>query len=247
MHMQPALRRLIAGCVLVSLALVACDRKPEAPNTTSKPPASTPAATKPPAVTPPAPHVEEIPIYTEKFTDDAGLIRALRQGGYILALRHAQTDMAQKDNQGTNFDDCSKQRVLTADGRENAKKIGEWIKQIGIPVGSVLSSPFCRNKDTAQLAFGKVTIDNAVMGVDDESTAKRKVLLTAAPAAGTNTVIVSHQKEMTKSTGSEMELFGEGAALVITPTGGPGGGFQIVHTISFFDWERLAKAAVDVK
>ncbi|MGE3109493.1 MAG: histidine phosphatase family protein [Phycisphaerales bacterium] len=229
----------MAALASVIVVMAGCDSK--------APPAPTPTRSIAPVKRPAAPVVEEVPIMIEAFADDADLIRSLRKGGYVLALRHAQTDMTQKDEQGNNFEDCAKQRQLSQSGRENARKIGEWFKQIGIPVGAVLTSPFCRNKETAQRAFGRFTIDNAVMGQDDDSVGQRRALLSTAPEAGKNTVVISHQKEMTKTTGLDLNEFGEGGALVLTPSGGPGGGFQVVHVIGYDDWERLAKASAEVK
>lgn len=246
---------VVVGAIVMSAGMMSCEKKAATtPSTGNQAPVEKPntpptTASPTPAVPPTAvaPSEPEIPIMVQGFRSDRAVIEALRKGGYVLVLRHARTNMEQLDQQGTNFEDCSKQRVLTEQGKEDAKKIGEWVKQIGMPVGKVISSPFCRNKETAQLAFGTYTLDAAVMGKEPEWVAKRQALISTPPAAGTNTVIVGHQKEMTASTGLDMNEFGEGAALVCTPTGGPGGGFQIVHVIRFDEWEKLAKAAGEGK
>ena len=77
----------------------------------------------------------------------------LREGGVVLALRHALAP-------GT-FDppqfkpgDCSTQRNLSDEGRAQARRIGEWFKARGLQPVRVRSSPWCRCVDTATLAFG---------------------------------------------------------------------------------------------
>ena len=53
------------------------------------------------------------------------------------------------------YEDCASQRNLTDKGRGEARAIGEHVKRLGIPIGTVLASPFCRTMETARLAFGK--------------------------------------------------------------------------------------------
>jgi hypothetical protein len=92
----------------------------------------------------------------------AELLTVLRAGGSVLYFRHADTDHAQRDSQGMNFDDCAAQRNLTERGRENARAIGEALRALGIPIGSVLASPYCRTVETAMLAFGAAEKSMAV-------------------------------------------------------------------------------------
>ena len=89
----------------------------------------------------------------------AELVEALQAGGKIVYLRHAATDHSSKDVDRKDLQDCSKQRNLSAIGRQQAEDIGAAIKALKIPVGDVISSPYCRCKDTAQLALGKFTVN----------------------------------------------------------------------------------------
>ena len=90
------------------------------------------------------------------------IVNNLQKGGYILYLRHTKTIWDQKDQEPFDFDDCSKQRNLSDEGREQARAIGEAIETLSIPVGEVQSSPFCRTKETAKLAFGKYSVSNMI-------------------------------------------------------------------------------------
>lgn len=231
-----ALAMLTVVCLLAGIH--GCEKKPAPVPPT--PPPDRPKAPAP-ALAQPAPE----PGKPVGLADDATLIRELRAGGYILAMRHAHTDMNQKDEQGTNYDDCTKQRNLDAKGRADAKRIGESFKAIGIPVSVVYSSPFCRNKDTASLAFTEFTINAACMGEDAPSITARNELLGTAPPSGKNIVLVTHKASLAASTGMTLELLVEGGALMIKPKGNSQ--FEVVHTIDATDWERLAAAAKDVK
>ncbi|MBV1921379.1 MAG: histidine phosphatase family protein [Pseudomonadales bacterium] len=87
------------------------------------------------------------------------LITALQSGGHIIYMRHSQTDHKQKDQGATSLEHCDKQRNLSVAGRELAQGIGDTIKRLNIPIANVLSSPYCRCKDTAKLAFGDFRIE----------------------------------------------------------------------------------------
>ena len=75
----------------------------------------------------------------------------LRDGkGVVVLMRHA---IAPGTGDPANFDlrDCRTQRNLSAEGRRQAREIGERIRAAGVPVAGVLSSPWCRSRDTARL------------------------------------------------------------------------------------------------
>src|SRR2546421_11394919 len=94
----------------------------------------------------------------------ADLVRQLREGGYVLYMRHASTDFSQNDSKMTSFEDCANQRNLTDKGRAEAREIGAHLKRLGVPIGEVLASPLCRTTETARLAFGKAQAMNEVRG-----------------------------------------------------------------------------------
>lgn len=85
------------------------------------------------------------------------LIEQLKSGGYIIYTRHASTELEARDR---DLSDCSKQRNLSEKGRGEAKFVGEAIQKMGIPIGAVYSSPYCRCKDTAKLIFGRYEVDS---------------------------------------------------------------------------------------
>jgi phosphohistidine phosphatase SixA len=76
----------------------------------------------------------------------------LQQGdtGYVVMMRHA---LAPGTGDPPNFrlEDCSTQRNLSAQGRAQARQIGEAFRRRGIKVSRVLSSQWCRCLETARL------------------------------------------------------------------------------------------------
>jgi hypothetical protein len=43
---------------------------------------------------------------------DPALVQKLREGGYVLYMRHAATDFSQNDSRMTSYEDCANQRNL---------------------------------------------------------------------------------------------------------------------------------------
>jgi phosphohistidine phosphatase SixA len=82
---------------------------------------------------------------------DANAWSALRDGAIVL-FRHAEAPGG-GDPPGFRLDDCSTQRNLGADGRAQARRIGEQFRGRRIAVGGVLTSQWCRTRETAELAF----------------------------------------------------------------------------------------------
>ena len=80
------------------------------------------------------------------------LIEKLDEGGKIIFIRHAYAP-GSGDPDNFNLNDCSTQRNLSDEGREQAKLIGKFFRENHIKVDKVLSSEWCRCKETAKIAF----------------------------------------------------------------------------------------------
>ena len=80
------------------------------------------------------------------------LINHLEDGEKLVFIRHAYAP-GNGDPAGFNLNDCSTQRNLNDDGRRQAEYIGEFFRIKKIKIDKVLSSEWCRCKDTAKLAF----------------------------------------------------------------------------------------------
>jgi phosphohistidine phosphatase SixA len=78
--------------------------------------------------------------------------------GSIVLFRHANAPgVGDPDNFRLN--DCSTQRNLDALGRAQSRQIGAQFRQRSIAVGQVLTSQWCRTRETAQLAFPGMPVD----------------------------------------------------------------------------------------
>jgi Histidine phosphatase superfamily (branch 1) len=114
---------------------------------------------------------------------EEGLMSALRGGGYVIHFRHTATNWASDDEHPVVLSDCETQRNLSTEGRRQAHAIGEAIERLEIPIGRVLSSPFCRALDTARLAFGRAQIEATLENLETAETEAERELRTTASGA----------------------------------------------------------------
>ena len=80
------------------------------------------------------------------------LFKELNDGGKLIFIRHAYAP-GSGDPNNFNLNDCSTQRNLSEEGRKQAEYIGEFFSDNEINFDKVLSSEWCRCKETAQIAF----------------------------------------------------------------------------------------------
>jgi phosphohistidine phosphatase SixA len=76
----------------------------------------------------------------------------LSEGGKLIFIRHAY---APGGGDPDNFDikNCASQRNLNEEGIEQAKRIGNFFLEKNIMIDKILSSEWCRCKQTAKYAF----------------------------------------------------------------------------------------------
>jgi phosphohistidine phosphatase SixA len=153
-----------------------------------------------------------------------GLGDQLRRGGVVLVIRHAATDQSKPDQDPVDLNDCATQRNLSAAGRQDARLIGQGVRRLKLRLGAVLSSRFCRTRETARLAFGRATISPALLNTitsEHDAAWRRQIraaraLFGTKPAAGRVTVLVTHGVVVGDVTGLTLE---EGETLVFRPLG----------------------------
>ena len=150
----------------------------------------------------------------------ADLIERLRGGGLVVLMRHARTEPGTGDPPGFRLDDCSTQRNLDAAGREQARAIGARLRAERVPVGRVLTSSWCRCRETAELlGVGPVETADAIDSFFEdrsrrEGQTRAARALAAAWGGPGNLVLVTHQVNVTALTG----VFpASGEAVVATP------------------------------
>lgn len=78
---------------------------------------------------------------------------ALQEGRCVILIRHALTTPGVGDPPGMRLDDCSSQRGLSAEGRAQSRRLGQWFRTHGFRPQAVRSSQWCRCLETARGAF----------------------------------------------------------------------------------------------
>lgn len=145
---------------------------------------------------------------------------ALKKGNLIILMRNNAVDEGLGDPKGYKVGDCATQLNLTDKGRAEAKKIGEEFKKRKIPIKQVLTSAFCRTKETAQLAFGKADIWeplNSFYDKPDRKAEQTRLLhqrMESPPKDGTNLILVTHGYNIVSATGLNPD---PGDMLIISP------------------------------
>ena len=106
------------------------------------------------------------------FSSDK-ILHSLKEGKKLVFIRHA---IAPGNGDPDNFDinDCSTQRNLDENGIEESKKIGLFFKNNKIKIDKVLSSEWCRCKDTAKYAFQNFETFDALNSFYDEKFAENE-------------------------------------------------------------------------
>ena len=168
------------------------------------------------------------------------LIDSLREGGYVIYMRHAATERDYADQVTADPADCATQRMLSEAGWQDARRVGESIRKLGIPVGEVLSSEYCRAWQTADLAFGSyakkaaLNFEPAEEYTEVQVTAMRdRVMpLLIAPIADGNRVIVGHDDPFEAVTGIYPEP--QGVAFVLRT--GADGKIEVLGSIAPDAW-----------
>jgi phosphohistidine phosphatase SixA len=188
-------------------------------------------------VPPPAPGRSSTP--AKELTAPA-LLSELKRGGYTIYLRHTATDFSRDDVKSRSDDDCDNQRPLTDKGRDEAQRIGNDMRKLGIPIGDVLASPRCRTAEVAKLAFGNYKIaPEARGGVFTEKPVTRyeglRALFDKGPSRNRNTIIVSHGNPFYATAGAP--YLAEGEAAVIKPLGKD---FEVIARVRWDGWSALA-------
>jgi virginiamycin B lyase len=175
-----------------------------------------------------------------------GLGTELRRGGLVLVIRHATTDQSKQDEDPVVLGDCSTQRMLSAQGRAEARAIGRGVRRLGLHVGKVLTSAFCRTRETATLAFGRAAVSppllNTITSPHDvrwrKQIAAARALLGTVPAKPTLTVLVTHNVVVQDMTGISLD---EGETLVFRPLGRSR--FRLVDRVQPGEWAQVRATA----
>jgi broad specificity phosphatase PhoE len=132
--------------------------------------------------------------------DAADIWERLRKGGLTILMRHASTEPGLGDPPGFKLTDCKTQRNLSDLGREEARRVGARFNAEKIPVAKVYTSPWCRCRETAMLAFGQAEDWEPLSSVFDfphsepdfTDRVKKRIANHANHGSGGNLIMVTH-------------------------------------------------------
>jgi phosphohistidine phosphatase SixA len=173
------------------------------------------------------------------------LVAALRQGGYVLVMRHTHSPEARPEKAAADPENTNLERQLDEVGRDTAVAMGESIKKLGIPIGDVLSSPTYRALETVRLAsFGRA---QTFAELGDGGQSMQRIAESPAdwlrkrageqPRAGTDTVMVTHLPNLMAAFGQTARGAADGEALVFRPDKGA---VELVARVKIEEWPALA-------
>jgi len=130
-----------------------------------------------------------------------------RKGNKVILIRHSFAPGG-GDPAGFKIGDCKTQRNLNKAGIEQSKKIGKIFKDNKISIDIVLSSEWCRCKDTAYYAFGEFkefpALNSTFSTPYDKNELRQvkeiKKYLMNWESAGKNVILVTHYSVITAIT-----------------------------------------------
>jgi phosphohistidine phosphatase SixA len=170
-------------------------------------------------------------------------LSALRQGGYVLVMRHASSPPEAPDSRTANPDNEKLERQLDAAGRTGATAMGEALRRLKVPVGAVLTSPTYRALQTVKFA-GLATPRSvselgdggqSMQGVPEAQAAWLRAKVAEVPTER-NTVIVTHMPNITRAFPAWGSV-AEGETVIVRPDGQ--GGMTVIAKVKIEEWAGL--------
>lgn len=182
-------------------------------------------------------------VHAQALSGEA-LVNALRQGGYVIAMRHASSPRETPDAKTANSDNVNRERQLDETGRATAIAMGRALRELKIPIGEVLSSPTYRALETirlAQLPAPRTVPElgengQSMKDANDAQSAWLRKAVTQFPK-GTNTLLVTHFPNMSRAFPQWTSGLADGEALVFGPDGK--GGSAVVARVKIEEWPKL--------
>ena len=175
------------------------------------------------------------------------LISALREGGYVLVMRHASSPAQPPDKAIADRENTTLERQLDENGRNTARAMGSAMKLLHLPIREVFSSPTYRALETVRMAGLPQPRTVAELGDGGQSMAPLQVspaawlrnMVSQAPPAGTDRMLVTHAPNITGAFGANVADVADGEILVFRPDGN--GDAMLAGRIRIEDWPALAR------
>jgi phosphohistidine phosphatase SixA len=176
------------------------------------------------------------------------LIARLAEGGYVVYIRHGRTDATYQDKQDKpewwKSCDPRRHRPLSDDGRNQMQSIGANMRAWRIPVGTVITSEYCRALDSGLLLqLMPIATDPGLNYADAhryqkhsdaQISADLRRLLSAKPLAGKNTILVGHVHGMNPPLDQAFSSIQEAESVIVRPLGDDK--FEVVGRATVEKW-----------
>jgi phosphohistidine phosphatase SixA len=174
------------------------------------------------------------------------LIKALREGGYVIVMRHASSPRDAPNQQTANPDNVKLERQLDQEGRTTATAMGKAFRDLKIPIDEVLNSPTYRALETVK--YGQFGAPHPIVELGDNGQSMQGG--TEAQAAWlrkrvtqfshlANTLIITHAPNLTRAFPKEAEGVADGEAMIFGPDGK--GGAVLVARVKIEEWTKFAR------
>lgn len=186
------------------------------------------------------------PAWTET-TAGQPLIEALREGGYVLLMRHASSPAARPDKALADRENTALERQLDKNGRNTARAMGKAMRALHLPIREIISSPTYRALETVRMAGLPQPRTAVELGDGGQSmqplqpspAAWLRNLVAMIPASGTDSLIVTHAPNITAALGANLADVADGEILVFRPDGH--GDAMLAGRIKIDEWPALAR------
>lgn len=180
---------------------------------------------------------------------DQELLENLQEGGHILYIRHGEAIIG-IDQQNLLWEDCRTQRNLSEKGRKQAYEYGTLLREWNIPIEiPVRTSPFCRAKETASLAFGNDSFHiepfwyqtyllnrNLPLSMRISILSRFYAFLEDLPVEGKNRIVIAHSFPP----GQGLGMIPDMGTVVVKPNGA-GRGYSITGRFTLEELVQLGK------
>lgn len=178
------------------------------------------------------------------LTSGADLLARLKKGGLILYHRHFHTNLRDFPREPTKekhhlldpkvFENCPEQRPLSEYGRAKAVAVGQRMRALGVPIGRLASSPYCRCLESARLVYQREPDEVDVKliyrggGYSVEAMLENlRPYLARVPAPGTNDVVMAHSAQVDR-----LGTIPEGGTYVFEPGDPP----RLIGKVTSAEW-----------
>jgi phosphohistidine phosphatase SixA len=177
----------------------------------------------------------------------SALVNALKQGGYVIVMRHASSPATPPDKEHANPDNTKLERQVDDAGRAGATAMGKALADLKIPIGDVLTSPTYRALETVR--FARLANPRAFDELGDGGQSMQAIADAAAvwlrnrasqpPAPATNTIIVTHLPNIARAFPDWQPQVADGESVILRPAGN--GRAQVIGRIRIEDWSALGR------